>query len=65
MTNQTTKFPCSMPPIMRIVWRVLEAAIDAGDQTVTAACRRLIVANRLGWKPHAKAADVKLVMEFA
>lgn len=54
-----------MTPTMQIVWNVLEAAIDAGDQTVIAACRRLIVANRLGWRKHADAADVKLVQEFA
>lgn len=54
-----------MTPIMQIVWNVLEEAIDAGDQSVIAACRRLIVANRLGWRKHAKVADVNLVMEFA
>jgi hypothetical protein len=45
-----------MNPTMHIVWRVLEAAIDVSDQTVTAACRRLIVANRLGWRKHADTA---------
>ncbi len=54
-----------MTPKMHIIWNVLEAAKDAGDETVIAACRRLIVANRLGWKKHADAADYSLVLAFA
>lgn len=53
-----------MTPMMRIVWEVLEAAKDAGDQHVIAACRRLIVANRLGWKKYRKPADVEIVFAF-
>ena len=53
-----------MNPKMQIVWSVLEAAKDAGDELVVAACRRLIVANRLGWKKYADAADFKLVSSF-
>lgn len=52
------------PPRMAIVWRVLEGAKDVGDQTVVAACRRLITANRLGWKKHHLPADWTLVQEF-
>lgn len=54
-----------MTPRMMIVWQVLEAAKDTGDQTVINACRRLIVANRLGWKKHHIAADYTLVRELA
>ena len=38
------------PPRMRITWEVLKAAKDAGDEMVIAACRRIIVAHRLGWR---------------
>jgi hypothetical protein len=40
----------SEPPRMRITWDVLEAAKGAGDETVIAACRRIIVADRLGYR---------------
>ena len=50
---------------MQIVWNVLEAAKDNGDQMVIAACRRLIVADRIGWKKHAKRIDWELVKAFA
>jgi hypothetical protein len=52
------------PPRMRIVWSVLEAAKDCQDEMVIAACRRLIVANRLGWKKHRAKADWTLVQAF-
>ena len=54
-----------MAPRMQIVWEVLEAAKDAGDATVIAACRRLIVADRLGWRKHAREDDRRLVWAFA
>ena len=54
-----------MTPKMQIVWNVLEAAKDAGDQMVVSACRRLIVANRLGWRKHANLNDWNLVLAFA
>ena len=54
-----------MPPRMQIVWDVLERAKDAGDAVVTAACRRLIEANRLGWRKHHDPADWQLVPAFA
>jgi hypothetical protein len=50
---------------MRITWDVLEAAKDAGDETVIAACRRIIVADRLGWHKHGNPADLELVYSFA
>jgi len=36
------------PPRMWITRAVLEAAKDAGDEMVIAACRRIITADRLG-----------------
>lgn len=50
---------------MQIVWQVLEAAKHNDDDTVTAACRRLIVANRLGWRKFHNPADFSLVLSFA
>jgi hypothetical protein len=55
----------SQPPRMRITWAVLEAAKDAGDEMVIAACRRVIAADRLGWRKHGNPADLKLVYSFA
>lgn len=55
----------SLPPRMQIVWSVLEAAKDAGDTSVIAACRRIITADRIGWRKHGNPADLRLVMEFA
>ena len=52
------------PPRMRIVWDVLEAAKDNQDDHVIGACRRLIVADRLGWRKHADMRDWALVKEF-
>jgi hypothetical protein len=48
-------------PRMQIVWRVLEAA---KDEIAIAACRRLIVAGRLGWNRHADRRDI-VVMGLA
>ncbi|WP_192813261.1 hypothetical protein [Oceanibaculum indicum] len=53
-----------MTPKMHITWNVLERAKDAGDEMVIAACRRLIVANRLARRSDALAADYRLVLEF-
>ena len=47
----------SQPPRMRITWAVLEAAKDACDEMVIAACRRIIAADRLGWRRHGNPAD--------
>jgi hypothetical protein len=55
----------SQPPRMRITWDVLEAAKDAGDEMVIAACRRIIVADRLGWRKHGNPADLELVYSLA
>ena len=52
-------------PRMRMVWQVLEAAKDAGDERVIAACRRCIVADRRGWRAHGDEADLRLLREFA
>jgi hypothetical protein len=53
-----------MPPRMRITWLVLEAAQDVGDEMVIAACRRIIAADRIGWRKHGDAADLRLVYSF-
>jgi hypothetical protein len=52
-------------PRVQIVWDVLEAAKVSGDENVAAACRRLIVADRLGWRRHAERGDIALVRAFA
>ena len=54
-----------MTPRMEIVFSVLEGAIDNKDIWVIAACRRLIAANRLGWKRHANKSDIATVWAFA
>lgn len=51
-------------PRMEIVWRVLERAIDAEDMDVIEACRRLIIANRLGWRRYTTATDWNIVFAF-
>lgn len=53
-----------MTPRLRIIWRVLERAKDCNDETVIAACRRLLRADRLGWRKHAQAHDKALVFAF-
>ena len=53
-----------MSPKMQIVWQVLEAAKDAGDEMIIAACRRLIAANRRGWSKHHAPADYALIRSF-
>lgn len=53
-----------MTPKMRIVWEVLEAAKDVGDEVAIAACRKCIDADRLGWKRHNGAMHFRTVMEF-
>jgi hypothetical protein len=50
---------------MRITWAVLEAAKDAGDERVIAACRRTIAADRIGWRKHGNPSDLELVYCFA
>jgi hypothetical protein len=53
-----------MPPRIRITWQVLEAAQDVGDEMVIAACRRIIAADRVGWRKHGHPADLRLVYSF-
>jgi hypothetical protein len=43
---------------------VLEAAKDAQDIIVINACRRIIAADRIGWRKHGDPADYRLVLEF-
>lgn len=52
-------------PRMQITWEVLEAAKDAGDQMLIAACRRIIIADRIGWRKHGNPADLRMVYAFA
>lgn len=49
---------------MQIVWDVLPRAIAAEDWEVIEACRRLIVANRLGWRRYTNASDWNIVLAF-
>lgn len=51
-------------PSMEIVWRVLPRALDLEDWTVIEACRRLIVANKLGWRRFTNANDWNIVLAF-
>ena len=53
-----------MTPRMQIIWDVLAAAHDVGDNMVVAACRRLIIATRRGWRAHSLAADYELVLDI-
>jgi hypothetical protein len=53
-----------MTPRMRIVWDVLERAKDVGDELILAACRRLIEADRRGWRKHHNPADYALVLDL-
>ena len=53
-----------MSPRMTITWVVLEAAKDAGDAHVIDACRRIITADRIGWRKHGDPADYSLVLSF-
>jgi hypothetical protein len=48
-----------------VTWQVLEAAKDAGDQMVIDACRRVILADRLGWKKHGNSDDLQFILAFA
>jgi hypothetical protein len=53
-----------LTPRMQITWDVLEGANDAGDEMVIDACRRIIVASRLGWRKHGNPDDYRLVLAF-
>ncbi len=53
-----------MPIRMRIVWDVLERALDCQDDYVVRAARRLIIANRLGWRKHRDPRDWEVVKAF-
>lgn len=48
---------------VQLAWRVLEIAKDANDQSVIAACRRIITNDRLGRRNDP--ADLRLVIAFA
>jgi hypothetical protein len=50
---------------MTIIWKALERAKDTQDEFIIAACRRLIVADRRGWRTHANPKDYRLILEIA
>lgn len=50
---------------MKVVWDVMEEAKVNRDDVVLAACRRLIHADRLGWKSPHRHRDWALVKMFA
>lgn len=54
-----------MSPRMQITWDILERAKDCDDEIVIAACRRIIMAERIGWRKHGRRADLELVYAFA
>jgi hypothetical protein len=54
-----------MTPRMRIVWQVIRGALDCEDEIVVAACRRLIMADHVGWQKHHDPRDWQLVRAFA
>jgi hypothetical protein len=47
-----------------VIWTVLASAQHNDDAMVTATCRRLIVANRLGWRKHRDPKDWAMVRAF-
>jgi hypothetical protein len=49
---------------MRIVMDVLESAKDVEHEGMIAACRRLIEANRRGWRSHHDPKDWEVVREM-
>lgn len=53
-----------MTPRVAITLDVLEAARDAGDPMVIAACRRILAADRLGWRKHGDRRDLRLICEL-
>lgn len=54
-----------MAPLrMSITWDALEMAKDAGDTFVISACRRIIDANRIGWRKHGQKSDLNIVIAF-
>jgi hypothetical protein len=57
--------PYVLVPRMQIIWSVLEGPQDVGDDHMIAACRRLITADRIGWRRHHDPADWELVKLFA
>jgi hypothetical protein len=46
MTITTTNVPLRL----RLIFDILERAVDNNDMAVIAAARRLIVADRVGWR---------------
>jgi hypothetical protein len=42
----------------------VQASKDAGEEMVIAACRRVIAADRIGWRKHGDPADLELVYSF-
>ncbi len=64
MTN-TTKIPARKTPKMVMVWNALDTGLAADNATLVAAARRLIIANRIGWKKYHVAADWNAIVAAA
>lgn len=63
MVISRNKETTTMTPRMQIVWTTLEASKDAGIDHIVAACRRIITADRIGWRKHGDPADYRMVRE--
>lgn len=59
----TTKYQ-PQPLRMSITWKVLEHARAAGDEQMVAICRRIIIANRSGWRSHRTPGDLRQVIAY-
>lgn len=53
-----------MTPRYRIIQAVLVAAKDSGDEHMVETCRRLILADSIGWKKYASRLDWQAVLAF-
>lgn len=62
---QITTPPAPLRLPVSMVRAILKGAMDAEDDQVIAACRRLLKAHRLGWNKYATHADRDLVAAFA
>jgi hypothetical protein len=54
-----------MTPRKKMIFEVLDAAKDACDAEIVAACRRLMKADRLGWRKYADISDWAKIEAFA
>jgi hypothetical protein len=52
-----------MTPRMNIALEVLDMAKDNDDAGMIAVCRRVIEADRIGWRKHGDPADYRAVLD--